>query len=97
MFPIVFAAGALVWFTIGIASLTTMTIGLVVIVVFALRALLGFHESIEIWYGVLAELLLIWSLRPNIKKLLAGNERVVKFSLNGWLRARKAARTESKQ
>lgn len=97
MFPIVFTAGALVWFTIGIASLTTMTIGLVVIVVFALRALLGLHESIEIWYGVLAELLLIWSLRPNIKKLLAGNERVVKFSLNGWLKARKVARTESKQ
>lgn len=95
MFPIVFAAGALVWFTVGIASLTTMTIGLVVIVVFALRALLGFHESIEIWYGMLAELLLIWSLRPNIKKLLAGNERVVKFSLNGWLRARKDARAQS--
>lgn len=97
MFPIVFAAGALVWFTVGIASLTTMTIGLVVILVFALRAFLGFHESIDIWYGVMAELLLIWALRPNIKKLLAGNERVVKFSLNGWLQERKAARTESKQ
>lgn len=95
MFPIVFAAGALVWFTVGIASLTTMTIGLVVILVFTLRALLGLHESIEIWYGVLAELLLIWALRPNIKKLLAGNERVVKFSLNGWLRARKETHAES--
>ena len=95
MFPVVFLAGALVWFTVGIASLTTMTIGLIVIIVFILRAWLGLHESIEIWYGVIAELLLIWALRPNIKKLLAGNERVVKFSLNGWLRARKETRAES--
>lgn len=95
MFPIVFAAGALVWFTVGIASLTTMTIGIIVIIVFTLRAWLGLHESIEIWYGILAELLLVWALRPNIKKLLAGNERVVKFSLNGWLRARKEAHAES--
>ena len=92
IFPIVFAAGALVWFTLGIASLTTMAIGLIVIVVFAVRSSLGLLEPVNIWYGVIAELFLIWALRPNIKKLLAGNERVVKFSLNGWLRARKEAR-----
>ncbi len=97
MFPILFIAGALVWFTVGIASLTTMSIGVIVIVVFALRAWFGFHESIDIWYGVMAELLLIWALRPNIRKLLAGNERVIKFSLNGWLRARKEARAASKE
>lgn len=95
MLPIIFIMGALVWFTLGIASVTTMAIGLSVIVVFALRASLGLHESVEIWYGVMAELLLILALRPNIKRLLAGNERVVKFSLNGWLRARKEAWAES--
>ena len=95
IFPIVFALGALVWFTIGIASLTTMAIGLIVIIVFAIRAGQGYLEPVNIWYGVIAELFLIWALRPNIKKLLAGNERVVKFSLNGWLRARKEARAES--
>ncbi|HEX6036260.1 MAG TPA: glycerol-3-phosphate acyltransferase [Anaerolineales bacterium] len=95
VFPIVFALGALVWFTIGIASLTTMAIGLIVIIVFAIRAGQGYLEPVNIWYGVIAELFLIWALRPNIKKLLAGNERVVKFSLNGWLRARKEARAES--
>jgi hypothetical protein len=42
-------------------------------------------------------LFLIWALRPNIKKLLAGNERVVKFSLNGWLRARKEAQAGSQK
>ena len=91
MFPIVFGAGALIWFTLGIASVTTMTIGIVVIIIFSIRIALGFQEPIDIWYGIAAELLLIWALRPNIRKLFAGQERVVKFSLNGWLRARKEA------
>ena len=89
MLPIAVIAGALVWFTLGIASVTTLAIGLIVTVVFTLRALLGLHEPVEIWYGVMAELLLILALRPNIKRLMAGNERVVRFSLNGWLRAKK--------
>lgn len=95
MFPIVFGAGALVWFTLGIASVTTMTVGLVVIIVFAIRVSMGLQEPIDIWYGVIAEILLLWALRPNIKKLFAGQERVVKFSLNGWLKARKEARAET--
>jgi len=93
--PIVLAAGALIWFTLGIASLTTMAIGLVVTVAFAVYSWQGFLEPVNIWYGVIAELFLIWALRPNIKKLLAGNERVVKFSLNGWLRARREERAGS--
>ena len=94
MLPIVLAAGALIWFTVGIASLTTMAIGLVVTVVFAVYSAQGLLEPVNIWYGVIAELFLIWALRPNIKKLLAGKERVVKFSLNGWLRARREAQAE---
>jgi len=95
MFPIVFGMGALIWFTLGIASVTTMAIGLVVIIIFAIRASLGLQAQTDIWYGVIAELLLIWALRPNIKKLLAGNERVVNMSLNGWLRARKQAKEQA--
>ena len=94
MFPIVLAAGALIWFTLGIASVTTMAIGLVVTIVFAIYSRLGVLEPINIWYGVIAEFLLMWALRPNIKKLLTGKERVVKFSLNGWLKARKQAHAE---
>jgi glycerol-3-phosphate acyltransferase PlsY len=95
MFPIVVLAGALLWFTLGIASVTTMAIGLIVTIVFAIRSWLGLTEPVNIWYGILAELLLMWALRPNIKKLLTGKERVVKFSLNGWLRAKKEAQPES--
>lgn len=96
MFPIVVTSAALIWFTLGIASVTTMAIGLSLIIGFALRAFFGFHESIDIWYGAAAELLLIWSLRPNIRRLLAGNERVISFSLNGWLRAKREAQAVSK-
>ena len=95
MFPIVFSAGVLVWFTVGIASVTTMIIGLVVTIVFAVRASQGLQDPIDIWYGVIAEILLLWALRPNIQKLLSGNERVIKYSLNGWLRARKELKAES--
>ena len=95
MFPIAFGIGALIWFTIGIASLTTMAIGLVVIIIFAVRAYLGLQDPIDVSYGIVAELLLIWALRPNIKKLLAGNERVIGLSLNGWLRARKEAKEQA--
>jgi glycerol-3-phosphate acyltransferase PlsY len=97
MFPIVVAAGAVVWFTLVIASLATMTIPIIVIIVFAIRAALGQQDPVDIWYGVVAEILLLWALRPNIQKLLAGNERVIKYSLNGWLRARKNSVKLTKQ
>jgi glycerol-3-phosphate acyltransferase PlsY len=94
IFPIVFGAGAIVWFGLGIASVTTMAIGLVVTIVFIIRATLGYQNSLDIWYGVIATLFLMWALRPNIKKLFAGQERVVKYSLNGWLRARREATSQ---
>jgi acyl phosphate:glycerol-3-phosphate acyltransferase len=97
MFPIMVTAGAIVWFTVGMASVATMTVPLIVIIVFALRAALGRQDPIDIWYGVIAEILLLWALRPNIQKLLAGNERVIKYSLNGWLRARKNSIKLTKQ
>jgi glycerol-3-phosphate acyltransferase PlsY len=97
MFPIVFAAGALIWFTIGIASVTTMSIALIVTIIFAIRAYLGYQNPTDILYGILALFLLIWALRSNIKKLIKGQERVVSISLNGWLRARKEAKETGKQ
>jgi glycerol-3-phosphate acyltransferase PlsY len=92
MFPIAFGAGALIWFTFGIASVTTMSIALIVTVAFAIRAYLGLQNPIDILYGILALFLLVWSLRPNIRKLIAGQERVVNISLNGWLRAKREAK-----
>lgn len=92
MFPIVFGAGLFIWFTIGIASVTTMAIGLIITITFAIRAYLGYQSPIDIVYGLLALFLLVWALRPNLKKLIAGEERIVSISLNGRLRARKEAK-----
>ncbi|MCL4825029.1 MAG: glycerol-3-phosphate acyltransferase [Anaerolineales bacterium] len=80
--------GALVFFTLGYASVTTMSVALFAIIVFAARAVNGL-PWIDVLYGVLAEILLLWALRPNIKSLLAGTERVVNISLHGWLKARR--------
>lgn len=92
MFPIVFTVGALIWFTIGMASVATLAVGLCVIIIFAVRASIGLLPWTYIWYGVIAELLLIWALRPNIKKLMAGNERVISMSLAGRLKAKREQR-----
>jgi len=97
MFPIVFGVGALIWFTIGIASVTTMGIAVIVTIIFGIRAYLGYQNPTDILYGILALFLLVWALRPNIKKLFQGKERVVSVSLNGWLRARREAKQASSQ
>jgi glycerol-3-phosphate acyltransferase PlsY len=93
---IILPLGAIVFFTVGYASVTTMSVALIAIIVFAIRAANGFPWT-DVLYGVLAELLLIWALRPNIKSLLAGNERVVQLSLHGWLKARREAKKTSGQ
>jgi acyl phosphate:glycerol-3-phosphate acyltransferase len=95
IFPYVIVGGALIWATTGIASLTTISIPLIIIIVFGINISKGIQDPIDIWYGIFAELILLWALRPNLKKLFTGQERVVKYSLNGWLRARKAKRAET--
>ncbi len=92
---IILPLGALTFFTVGIASVTTMAVALFAIVIFAVRAAYYGAPWAYVWYGVGAEVLLVWALRPNLKKLFAGNERVVGISLNGWLKARKEKKTGS--
>ena len=76
---IIFPVGLFIFFAAGYASVTTMSVALIAVVIFAIRALLGLSPWIYVLYGVLAELLLVWALRPNIKRLMAGEER-----LHGW-------------
>ncbi|OQY35136.1 MAG: hypothetical protein B6I38_01690 [Anaerolineaceae bacterium 4572_5.1] len=76
---IIFPAGLFVFFAVGYASITTMSVALIAMVIFAVRAWLVGSPWQYIIYGLLAEVLLVWALRPNIKRLLAGNER-----LHGW-------------
>ena len=93
---IIFPLGALVFFTIGIASITTMSVAFFTTVLFAIRAWLGLMPWVDVAYGLLALALLIWALRPNLKKLFAGEERIVRQSLNGWIRSKREPDTKPK-
>jgi glycerol-3-phosphate acyltransferase PlsY len=82
--------GLLIWYGIGYASVTTLCIGLMTIIIFAVRAALGQGPWEYILYGFLAELLMIWALRPNIKRLREGTER--RHGLPARLQQRRQAR-----
>jgi acyl phosphate:glycerol-3-phosphate acyltransferase len=61
----------------GYASVATLSVPLMALMVFAVRAYLGYGPWVYVLYGVLAELILLWALRPNLKRLMNGTERMV--------------------
>jgi acyl phosphate:glycerol-3-phosphate acyltransferase len=73
----VLPVGLLLFFVLGYASVATMSVGLVSIIIFAYRAWIGAGPWEYVFYGLLVEALLVWALRPNIKRLMAGTERRV--------------------
>lgn len=76
---IIFPVGLLIFFAVGYASVTTMSAALIAMVIFFVRWMMGISPWQYIVYGALAEILLVWALRPNIKRLMEGKER-----LHGW-------------
>lgn len=76
---IIIPIGALVFFGIGYASVTTISIALIATAIFLMRYMSGVSPWQDILFGVIATLLLIWALRPNINALLEGRER-----FHGW-------------
>ncbi len=91
---IILPLGAAVFFSLGYASVTTLSVAFFSIIVFGARTLMGVPGAswIDVFYGIVAGALLTWALRPNIKKLLSGTERVVGISLHGRLKAKKEQR-----
>lgn len=85
---IILPLGALVFFTLGYASITTLSVALFATIIFAVGAFQGL-PWVNVLYGLGAQVLLLWALRPNIKKLAQGKERVVSISLQGRLKAKK--------
>ena len=84
---IIFPLALLTYIIVGYASVTTMAIPLIAIVVFGYRAVIGVSPWAYVFYGVAAELIVLWALRPNIKRLLEGNERRVDFL--GYIKKRR--------
>jgi glycerol-3-phosphate acyltransferase PlsY len=54
---------------------TTLSIGVLTIIIFGVRAALGLGPWEDVIYGFLVEFLLIWALLPNLKRLRDGTER----------------------
>lgn len=86
IFPLAFG----ILFGIGYASVATMSIPILSSLIFAILAVFFDFPWEYIVYGILAEALLVWALRPNIRRLMNGTERLV-----GW-RA-KRVKTREKQ
>lgn len=70
-------AGAAILFFIGYASIATISIPFVALLVFAFRAWMGVSPWQYVLYALIAEVMLIWTLRPNIRRLFNGTERLV--------------------
>ena len=75
---------ALLLYFVGYASIATMGTALISFLIFLYRAWIGVSPWEYVFYGLIAELVLIWALRPNIQRLIKGNERLV-----GWRARRK--------
>jgi glycerol-3-phosphate acyltransferase PlsY len=63
----------------GYASLATLSVGAIAFGIFAYRAGTGASPGWYMYYGLLAEVVLLWSLRPNIRRLLNGTERLIGY------------------
>ncbi len=72
-------AGYLMVMVIGYASLATMSLPLIGSMIYLVRFLADNQPWEYIFSGLLFEILILWALRPNIKRLLAGTERLVGF------------------
>lgn len=77
---------ALIFYFIGYASVATLSVAFVSTIIFAVRAFLDLTPPSPpeyLYFGLIGGLIMLWSLRPNIKRLREGTER-----LHGY-RARK--------
>jgi glycerol-3-phosphate acyltransferase PlsY len=61
------------------ASLGSIAVACLLPCVFVLRALLGAGPWVHLVHGVLTSVLVLWSLRPNIRRLLRREERQISW------------------
>jgi glycerol-3-phosphate acyltransferase PlsY len=63
---------------VGIAAIASILMALVIPIVFAVRLAMGIDHSIAFTLGgILTLLIVVYSLRPNIKRMIEGRERKV--------------------
>ena len=67
--------GLFIYYFVGYASLTTLSAGVMALLIFGLGAIFGFFPIEHAVFGIIALLLLFWALRPNLQRLREGTER----------------------
>jgi glycerol-3-phosphate acyltransferase PlsY len=80
----------LIFYFVGYASVATMSVPFLTIIIFATLAYLGLSPWIYVFYGIMAEIILLWALRPNIRRLINHEERLV-----GWRAKRRKQKTDA--
>lgn len=70
-------AGYFIVMIIGYASLATMSLPLIGTLILLIRFIKIGTPWQYIFFGLLAEIFIVWALRPNIKRLMNGTERLV--------------------
>jgi acyl phosphate:glycerol-3-phosphate acyltransferase len=78
-FFIIVPIGALIFWGVGYASITTIGVAVTATIIFSIRYSQGLSAGQDIVYGIAAGILLIYALRPNITALIEGRER-----FHGW-------------
>jgi len=74
---IILPVGALIYLFVGYASVTTISVAVSALVIFAIRAFVNNQPVQYIAFGVAALATVLYALRPNLKRLKEGTERVV--------------------
>lgn len=76
---------------VGMASVASMSMAAITILIFAWRYFTGVDPTAAYLVGSLvAAAIIVWALRPNIKRLMAGEERIVGPRAKRHERARQA-------
>ncbi len=69
----------LILYFVGYASIATLSVPILVTLFFIIGAYIGAIPWQYIAYGLITFLVLAWALRPNIQRLIQGNERLVGY------------------
>jgi len=69
--------GVLIYLFVGYASVTTISVAVSALVIFAIRAFADNQPAQYIFFGVAALVTILYALQPNIKRLKEGKERAV--------------------
>jgi glycerol-3-phosphate acyltransferase PlsY len=83
---IILPLGLIIYLVVGYASVTTMSVAFFATLIFLIKAIQGALPWEYVAYGIIAEAMLVWALRPNIQRLRDGNERL--HGIRVWLKKR---------